>query len=67
GATVFLEGAHLQTITNQLGLFQFDRLSPGIYRLSVRYLGYALKSEELVVTESETPTQVVVPLESVGI
>ncbi|MCB0624012.1 MAG: carboxypeptidase-like regulatory domain-containing protein, partial [Saprospiraceae bacterium] len=63
GATVFLEGPGLQAITDQLGTFRFDRLSPGSYRLTVRFLGYAVNSRELKVPESESTTLITVPLE----
>ncbi|GHG60467.1 TonB-dependent receptor [Alishewanella longhuensis] len=50
GAQVRIIGGNRETSTDGQGRFRFDNLVPGSYQLEIRYLGYAPKSVDVVVT-----------------
>ncbi len=53
GAIVRLQGTNLQTTTDNQGRFRFDNVAAGNYELEVSYLGFAVKSVPVVVTETQ--------------
>lgn len=54
GANVILEGTALGTVTKPDGKFSFlARLTPGSYKLTIRFLGYKKQTRDLNFAESE--------------
>lgn len=48
-ATILVEGAHLNTLTNEQGEFSFQNIKPGNYRLLVTMIGYELAGKRISV------------------
>lgn len=52
GATVHLEESNQYAISDELGRFQLLRLKPGSYVVQIKYIGYADKTESVLVQQN---------------
>jgi TonB-linked SusC/RagA family outer membrane protein len=57
GTVVDLKGTTMRTLTNQVGDYLFEHLSPGVYHIRARSLGYAPMEREVVVIDSAITRQ----------
>lgn len=53
GAQLRLVGSNRETATDRQGRFRFDNLAAGTYQLEIRYLGYAAKTVDVVVSDEQ--------------
>lgn len=56
GAVVYLEGTNISTQTNENGEYEL-KIAPGIYRLTISYLGYIPKQLDLNLSANKTNVQ----------
>lgn len=54
GVTVSLDNGKQYTTTDALGVFRFLQITPGKHSLTVSMVGFAEKTEEIIVTEGQT-------------
>ncbi|MCC8424264.1 carboxypeptidase-like regulatory domain-containing protein [Mucilaginibacter sp. UR6-11] len=58
GATVFMSGSEKITATNTAGQFIFYNIDPGAFQLSVKMLGYAYCSKDIVIQDKSVEVNI---------
>ena len=53
GAYIHFDGLNKGTITDAFGNFEFDRLSPGEYKIKVKYVGFEEYEKEINITAGQ--------------
>ncbi|MGQ9819393.1 MAG: TonB-dependent receptor [Candidatus Kapaibacteriales bacterium] len=54
GATVFIEGTKIGTLTNKLGFFALNDIPPGKYKLIITFIGYERYSEQINIEKNSS-------------
>ncbi len=54
GATLRIENTNKYTVSDQNGNYQFLNLTPGVYTVSIDYLGYETTTQEIEVVDNQT-------------